>query len=155
MITYPLFGLCKTPTILWILSMATLCWKLLKPVSGTHENPNQHLCSESRPLPHKRAHTPLSLCEICKLSWAVESVTRLSPQTRCTSEDVDTDCCAEALLQRLRPLRSCNPYLALTSLTARLRTCLTESRGARMLTTIESAPLQSIQQLQQRPHETL
>lgn len=35
---HPLFGLCKTPTILWILSMATLCWKLLKPVSQKHNS---------------------------------------------------------------------------------------------------------------------
>lgn len=35
-ITHPLWGLCKTPTILWILSMATLCWKLLKPVNQKH-----------------------------------------------------------------------------------------------------------------------
>lgn len=29
--TYPIWGFCKTPTIRWIRSMATLCWKLLNP----------------------------------------------------------------------------------------------------------------------------
>lgn len=44
--THPLFGLCKTPTILWILSMATLCWKLLKPVSQKH-NSTISICTAS------------------------------------------------------------------------------------------------------------
>lgn len=43
---HPLFGLCKTPTILWILSMATLCWKLLKPVSQT-QNRTISICTVS------------------------------------------------------------------------------------------------------------
>lgn len=55
----------------------------------------------------------------------------------------------------LRPPRSYNPCSASTTLTASLHTCLTESSGAKMLTTIESATLQSIQQLQQGPDETL
>lgn len=30
--THPISGFCRTPIIRWILSMATLCWKLLSPV---------------------------------------------------------------------------------------------------------------------------
>lgn len=44
--SHPLFGLCKIPTILWILSMATLCWKVLKPISQKH-NRTISICTVS------------------------------------------------------------------------------------------------------------
>lgn len=163
MITYPLFGLCKTPTILWILSMATLCWKLLKPVSRKHEIPIS-VCVQSHGkrtgLVHGLALSPTNMRTLhfhfvrSVNSRGLLSQPRLKHAApRATS--IQTSAQRRTLLQGLRPLRSCNPYLAPTSLTASLCTCLTKSRGARMLTAIESAPLQSIQQLQQRPHETL
>lgn len=44
--TYPRQGFCRTPMILWILSIATLSWKLLSPgkENSDHENdePYQH-----------------------------------------------------------------------------------------------------------------
>lgn len=46
--TYPMQGFCRTPMILWILSMATLSWKLLSPEkeeSCTMSNTN---CVDSR-----------------------------------------------------------------------------------------------------------
>ena len=77
MISHPLFGLCRTPTILWIRSIATLCWKVLKPVNQRHIPPVRRLhlwvmenpctCWHAQPHTHThrhtltQAHTPRSL----------------------------------------------------------------------------------------------
>lgn len=74
MTSHPMLGLCKTPTILWIRSMATLCWKLLKPVNQKQIHPVRHRCCEpdnkgariqtftaSLSYTWRRARSPLSL----------------------------------------------------------------------------------------------
>lgn len=48
--TYPRQGFCRTPMILWILSIATLSWKLLSPgkENSDHENDEPYQNSGAR-----------------------------------------------------------------------------------------------------------
>lgn len=80
MTSYPQSGLCKTPTILWIRSIATLCWKLLKPVNQKNIilqsafTLNECICG------HARSHTCTHALthDIGKLLQATESARRLA-----------------------------------------------------------------------------
>lgn len=99
--SYPLLGLCKTPTILWIRSMATLCWKLLKPVNQKHNTPiiiytlrshsqRKSMSKFTVTLSHTNMHThTTSTHDISKILWADESATRLSLHTRCTLDHIN------------------------------------------------------------------
>lgn len=46
--TYPMQGFCRTPMILWILSIATLSWKLLSPEKAESCTMSHMNCVDSR-----------------------------------------------------------------------------------------------------------
>lgn len=60
--TYPMQGFCRTPMILWILSMATLSWKLLSPVKGRGEFYHE---------PHSLSWQPGPVCGADGFLWTM------------------------------------------------------------------------------------
>lgn len=106
--SYPLLGLCKTPTILWILSMATLCWKLLKPVNQKQNttiriytlrfHSHRKACRNSQCLSHTQtcAHTLLLMISVksCELMSQPHDCHFTHAALWTTSIGcINTDCC--------------------------------------------------------------
>lgn len=67
--TYPMQGFCRTPMILWILSMATLSWKLLSPGKEASCTMSNMTCVDCRDESVK--HMGCAKCETDSLASVV------------------------------------------------------------------------------------